>query len=109
MAPLNTLLFCAFVCGPRFQRPLAYAPEHLEKDPGHFEKNPGHFEKDRGHLPPEKGLVTPLHGKYLCLEEFNKQQIEEVRSKIRAEKSETRATPKRVWINFIHSASVAFL
>ena len=36
-----------------------------------------------------------LHGNYLCLEEFNKKQIEEVRSKIRAEKSETRATPKQ--------------
>ena len=31
---------------------------------------------------------------YLCLEEFNKQQIEEVRYLlIQAEKSETRATP----------------
>ena len=33
---------------------------------------------------------------------------EEVRSKIRAEKLETRATPKRVWIGRMHSASVAF-
>ena len=38
-----------------------------------------------------------LHGNYLCLEECNKTQIEEVRSKIQAEKSEIRATPKRVW------------
>ena len=38
-----------------------------------------------------------LHGKYLSLEELNKTQIEEVRGKIQAEKSETRATPKRVW------------
>ena len=38
-----------------------------------------------------------LHGNYLCLEEFNKTQIEEVRSKIQKEKSETRATPKQVW------------
>ena len=36
------------------------------------------------------------------------QQIEEVRSKIRAEKLETRAIPKRVWIRPMHSASVAF-
>ena len=49
-----------------------------------------------------------LHGNYLCLEKFNKKQIEEVRSKILAESSETRATPKRVWIRPMHSASVAF-
>ena len=49
-----------------------------------------------------------LHGNYLCMDEFNKQQIEEVRSKIRAEKSETRATPKLVLIRPMHSASVAF-
>ena len=38
-----------------------------------------------------------LHGNNLCLEDFNKKQIEEVRGKIHAEKSETRATPKLVW------------
>ena len=42
-------------------------------------------------------LNKMLHGNYLSLEEFNKTQIDEVRSKIQAEKSETRATPKRVW------------
>ena len=45
---------------------------------------------------------------YLCLVESNKQQIEEVRSKIQAENSETQATPKRVRDRPTHSASVAF-
>ena len=49
-----------------------------------------------------------LHDNYLCLAELNKQQIEEVKSKIQAENSETRATPKRVWIRPMHSAYVAF-
>ena len=39
-----------------------------------------------------------LHGNYLRLEEFNKQQIEEVKSKIQAEKLETMAIPRRVSI-----------
>ena len=39
-----------------------------------------------------------LHDNYLCLVESNKQQIEEVRSKMEAVNSETRTTPKRVWI-----------
>ena len=39
--------------------------------------------------------------------ELNKQQIEEVRRKIQAETLVTRATPKRVWIRPMHSASVA--
>ena len=39
-------------------------------------------------------LNKMLHSNYLCLEEFK--QIEEVRSKIQAQKSETRATPRRV-------------
>ena len=34
-----------------------------------------------------------LHDNYLCLVESNKQQIEEVGSKIQAENLETRATP----------------
>ena len=38
-------------------------------------------------------LDEVLHGNYLCLVESNKQQIEEVGSKIQAENSETRATP----------------
>ena len=49
-----------------------------------------------------------LHDNYLCLVESNKQQIEEVTSKIQTENSETRATLKRVWIRPMHSASVAF-
>ena len=49
-----------------------------------------------------------LHGSYLCSVESNKQQIEEVRSTIQAENSETRATPKRAWIRPMHSPSVAF-
>ena len=53
-------------------------------------------------------LNKMLHGNYLCLEEFNKQLIEEVGSKIQAEKSETRAMPKQVWICPMHSVSVAF-
>ena len=38
----------------------------------------------------------------------NKQQIVEVRSNIQAENSETRSTPKRVWIRTTHSAFVVF-
>ena len=53
-------------------------------------------------------LNKTLHDHYLCLVESNKQQIEKVRSKILAENLETRATPKRVWIRPLHSASVAF-
>ena len=49
-----------------------------------------------------------LRDNFLCLVESNEQQIEEVRSKIQAGNSETRATPKRVWIRPMHSASVAF-
>ena len=49
-----------------------------------------------------------LHDKYLFLVESNKQQIEEVRSKIPAENSETRTTSKRVWICSMRSAYVAF-
>ena len=53
-------------------------------------------------------LDKTLHDNYFCLVESNKQQIEEVRSKIQAENWKTRATPKRVWIRPMHSASVAF-
>ena len=49
-----------------------------------------------------------LHDNYLCLVESNKQQIKEVRNKIQAKSSETKATPKRVWICPKHSASAAF-
>ena len=42
------------------------------------------------------------------MEEFHKQQSEEVRRKIQVENLERRATPKRVWICPMHSASVAF-
>ena len=49
-----------------------------------------------------------FHGNYLRLEESNKQQIEEVATKIQAENSETRATPKRVWIRPMHSTCAAF-
>ena len=49
-----------------------------------------------------------LHDNYLCLVESNKQQIEEVTSKIQAENLETRATPKRTRIRPMHSACVAF-
>ena len=62
-------------------------------------------------LPPKlvvASLDKMLHDNYLCLVESNKQQIKEVRSKIQAENSETKATSKRVWIRPIHSASVAF-
>ena len=56
-------------------------------------------------------LNKMIHGNYLCLEEFNKTQIEEVRSIIQAEKSEIRATPKRVWnsgfVLFIVSPSLS--
>ena len=53
-------------------------------------------------------LDKMLYYKYLCLVESNKQQNEEVKSKIHAENSETRLTPKRVWNRPMHSASVAF-
>ena len=49
-----------------------------------------------------------LHDNYLCLVESDKHQIEEVRSKIQAETSETKATPKRIWSRHMHSASAAF-
>ena len=45
---------------------------------------------------------------YLCLVESKKQQIKEVRSKTQPENSETKATPKRVWIYLMHNASVTF-
>ena len=48
-----------------------------------------------------------LYNNYLCLGESNKKQIEEVRSKIEAENSETKATAKRVWIRPMHSDPVA--
>ena len=41
---------------------------------------------------------------YYCLMESNKQQI---RSKTQAENSETKATPKRLWIRPTHSTPVA--
>ena len=53
-------------------------------------------------------LDKMLHDNYLCLVESNKQQIEDVGSKIHAENSETRATPKRVWIRPMRSNYVAF-
>ena len=53
-------------------------------------------------------LYKMLHDNYLCLVDFDKQEIEEVTSKVQAESSETKATPKRVWIRPMHSASVAF-
>ena len=49
-----------------------------------------------------------FHDNYLCLVESNKQKIEEVRSKIQAENSETRAAPKRIGIRRMHSAFAAF-
>ena len=51
-----------------------------------------------------------LHDNYLCLEclvESSKQQIKQVRSIIQPKSSETRATPKRVWIGPKHSAKGA--
>ena len=45
---------------------------------------------------------------YLRLVVYNKQQIKEVKSKSRPENSEKKATPKRVWIRPVHSASAAF-
>ena len=45
-----------------------------------------------------------LRDDYLCLVESGKQQIKEVRSKFKAENSETKATPKRVWIRPKHIA-----
>ena len=45
---------------------------------------------------------------YLCLVESGKQQIKEVTSKIQPENSETKPTPKRVWIRPKHSDSAAF-
>ena len=39
-----------------------------------------------------------LHVDYLRLVKSGKRQIKEVRSKIQPENSETKATPKRVWI-----------
>ena len=39
-----------------------------------------------------------LHDNYLCLVEFNKQQIKEVRSETQPENSETKTTRERVWI-----------
>ena len=60
-------------------------------------------------LPPKpRCCVLGQDNNYLCLVEPNEQQIEEVRSKIQAENSETQATPKLVWIRPTHSASVAF-
>ena len=50
-----------------------------------------------------------LYDDYLRLVESVKQQIKEVRSKVQAENSETKATPKRVWIGPTRSASTAFL
>ena len=47
-------------------------------------------------------LIKMLPNKYLCLMEFNKQQIEEVRSKTKAKNSKAKATPKRVLICAMH-------
>ena len=47
-----------------------------------------------------------LHDDYLCLVESGKQQIKV--EKIQPENLETKATPKRVWIRPMHSASAAF-
>ena len=49
-----------------------------------------------------------LHDNYLCLVESNKQQIKEVRSKTPTKNSGTKATPKRVCIRPMYSASFAF-
>ena len=40
--------------------------------------------------------------------ESTKQQIKEVRNKSQTKNSETKTTPKRVWIRPMHSAYVAF-
>ena len=49
-----------------------------------------------------------LHDNYLFLVESDRLQIKEVRSKTQMENLETKATPKRVWINPTCSASIAF-
>ena len=49
-----------------------------------------------------------LYDDYLCLVKSGKHQIKEVNSKVQAESSETKATPKRVWIRPKHRASAAF-
>ena len=48
-----------------------------------------------------------LHDDYRCLAESGKQQIKEVKKKIQPENLEIKATPKRVWICPMHSASTA--
>ena len=72
----------------------------------------GHDLNADSSIPTQASLLLFLdkifHDSYLYLMESNKQQIEEVRSKIQGENSETRATPKQVWISPMHSASVAF-
>ena len=50
-----------------------------------------------------------LYNNYSYLVESDRQQIEEVKGKTQPENSETKATPKRVWIRLIYSVSVAFL
>ena len=78
----------------------------------------GHDRKVDGSTPTQVPLLRPSIRSFMAIisawrnlrimEEFIKQQIEEVRSKIQTEKSETRAASKRVWIRPMHSASVAF-
>ena len=68
----------------------------------------GHVRKIDGSSLVVASLDKMLHNNYFCWVESNKQQIEEVGSKIQTENSETQATPKRVWIRLTHSASVAF-
>ena len=53
-------------------------------------------------------LDKMLHDNYLCLVESNKQQIREDRNIAQPENSETKTTPKRVWIQPMYIASVSF-
>ena len=79
-------------------------PSSLE---GHFYDN--HVRKVGGSTPTQASfcvvasLDKMLHDNYLCLVEFSKQKIEEVRSKTRLEHSKTKTTPKQVWIDSMHS------
>ena len=68
-------------------------------------------ESNKQHIttPTQASLLRPwnkmLHDNYLCLVESNKQQIKEVGSKTQAENSETRSTPKRVWIRPMYAVA----
>ena len=45
---------------------------------------------------------------YLCLLESNKQQNKKVKSKTKVENSQTKATPRQIWIRLMYGAAVAF-